>query len=288
MASQKDTSELPSAGNNVAVALESSFLGFFAHAGFINSLLDSGIKPVKISGSSSGALIAAAYASGLENDALKDFVLDRRLQRSFREWRILFRSPAVFAAYIGHGIISGQRAVKYLRETLPVQKIEHATNADLSIGVTNVTRRQRQLIKEGDLAAFIIASCAAAPVIRSQEINGESYLDGGFTDGAPFTQWIDDDEIDTIIIHRITSDPPRVRKWSRYTNFISCWSALHSAVTHELQEIRMEQAKAAGKKIIVHETPTQPPGLIVSQQKSIDNYEAAYDTWKESPSQTSS
>ncbi|BDS07774.1 hypothetical protein NT6N_28140 [Oceaniferula spumae] len=270
----------------VAVALESSFLGFFAHAGFINSLLDSGIRPLKVSGSSSGALVASAYASGLEHEALKEFVLDRKLQRAFREWRILLRGPAVFGAYLGHGIIAGHRAVAHLRRTLPVDRIEKTRNAHLGIGVTNVTRQERQLIHEGDLASFIVASCAAAPIISSQEIDGEYYLDGGFTDGAPFEQWIHDDEIDIIIIHRIICNPPRVKKWSRFTNFISCWSALHNVVTNELNQVRREKAEAAGKKVIVHETATRSPGLIVSKQHSIDNYQTAYDTWKNSPSIT--
>lgn len=271
-------------GAKVAVALESSFLGFFAHAGFINSLLDSGIRPAKVSGSSSGALVAAAYACGLENERLKEFVLDRKLQRAFREWGTPLRCAAVFAAYCGHGIIGGKRAVKHLRRSLPVDNIENTPNAELAIGVTNVSRRERQLIRQGDLAAFIVASCAAAPVISSQKIDGEFYLDGGFTDGAPFEQWIDDDQIDTIILHRIVKDSAMDRRWNWATNIISCWHTMHHLVTEELTDTRLKRAEAAGKKVIVHETKTRAAGLIVSKQHSITNYQTAYDTWKNSPS----
>lgn len=273
-------------GAKVAVALESSFLGFFAHAGFINSLLDSGVRPAKISGSSSGALVASAFACGLEQDELKDFILDRKLQRAFREWGTLLRFPAVFAAHCAHGLIGGHRVVKHLRKTLPVQRIENTPNAELSIGVTNITRRERQLIREGDMAPFIVASCAAAPVISSQKIDGEFYLDGGFTDGAPFEQWLDDDEIDTIILHRIINDKTRSGKWSRASSIVACWQVLHHTVTEELTASRMARAEAAGKKVIVHETYTRAPGFIVSKQHSIDNYQCAYDTWKNSPSLT--
>lgn len=267
----------------MAVALESSFLGFFAHAGFVNALLDSGVRPAKVSGSSSGALVAAAYACGLEREELRDFVLDGKLQRSFREWRTVLRCPAVFVAYLGHGIVSGGGAVRHLRSALPVQRVEDAANAELCIGVTNVTRRRRQLVTEGDLAAFLVASCAATPVIRSQEIDGEHFVDGGFTDIAPFTQWIDDDEVETIIIHRIVPDRPRVKKWTKWGNFISCWGSTHAVVTAELQAVRIAQAEAAGKRVIVHETRTPPAGLVVSSRRAGENYRAAYQTWQSSP-----
>ncbi len=97
-----EPSQIPlKSGGRVAVSLESSFLGFFAHAGFLNSLVDSGIRPSQISGASSGAMVASAYASGLEGDELKGFVLDRKLQRSFREWG-LFR-------LVGHDIDAHRR-----------------------------------------------------------------------------------------------------------------------------------------------------------------------------------
>lgn len=283
MSSQEKITQLALSGKKTAVTLESSFLGFFSHAGFINSLLDSGLAPAKISGSSSGALVAAAYASGLKGEALREFILNRNLQRSFREWGMLPRCPSVLFAYQGHGLISGKRAVRYLRKNLPVERIEEVPLAELSIGVTNVARQKRELKKSGDLAAFIIASCAAAPVIRSQQIDGEFYLDGGFTDISPLHHWIDDDDIETIIMHRIITDPPRLGPWSLRKNLISCWSALHGAATDELQAIRIEQARAAGKNVIIHETVTPPPSLIISKQRAIDNYEAAYNSWKNSP-----
>jgi len=194
--------------SRVAVTLQSSFLGFSTHAGFLNALLDSGIRPDKISGASSGALVASAYAGGLEQKQLRDFVLDRKLKKSFLEWLTLFRIPAVFGAYLGQGVVSGQGALKHLRATLPVSRIEDSTNATLSIGVTNLTRMRGQVIDQGEVAPYIIASCAVAPIIRAQKIDGEFFLDGGFTDSSPFEHWIDDPDIDTIIIHNIEFDPP--------------------------------------------------------------------------------
>lgn len=269
--------------SRVGVTLQSSFLGFSTHAGFLNSLLDSGIRPDKISGASSGALVASAYAAGLEQDRLRDFVLDRKLKNSFWEWLVILRAPAVFGAYLGHGVVSGRRAIKHLRDTLPLLHIEDSPNAALSIGVTNLTKRQGQLVTRGEVAPYVIASCAVSPIIRAQEIDGELFLDGGFTDAAPFEHWIDDPGIDTIIIHNITFDPPAPRHWSRRTNFICCWAAVHHMVEGVLTASRIERAEAAGKRVIVHQTHTARPKFFDSPEQFEDNYETAYKAWQQSP-----
>jgi len=271
-------------GGRVAVSLESSFLGFFAHAGFMNSLIESGIRPSHISGASSGSMVASAYASGMEGEELKDFVLDRKLQRSFREWGLFYRAPAIFIAYIGHGLVSGKRAVKHLRKKLPIANIQDTPNAKLSIGVTNLTKKEAQLIYEGDMASYIMASCALTPILQAQKIDGELFLDGGFSDEAPFEQWLDDPEVDVIIIHRIKFSPVQLVTWSIHTNFLSCWAALHSVVSEQLTSRRLARARASGKQVIVHESYMPRPKLIASKRASLHNYQAAYETWKKTPS----
>ncbi len=261
----------------IALTMQSSFLGFFAHAGFLNALVDSGVRPAKIAGASSGSLVAAAYACGLEGDALREFILNRKLQRAFREWQIPLRGPAVFGAYFGHGLINGHRAIRYLRDTLPTDRIESTPNAELSIGVTNLTRGERQVKTHGEVAPFVIASCAVTPVIRSQEIDGEFYVDGGFTDDEPHAQWINDPEVDTIIIHRIRFEGGSAPALTKRTNFLSCWAAVHQIVADEMNELRIEKAKAAGKKLIIHETITPRPKLIATRKRAASNYQNAYD-----------
>jgi len=266
----------PSHGGGVAVTLESSYLGCFAHAGFMNALLESGIRPSKISGASSGAIIAAAYASGLEGEPLKAFILDRQFQNSFLEWRSLFRGAGVFTFYRRQALVRGCRAVRYLSDVLPVSRIEEATHAELSIGVSNLTRKERQLITRGDMAAFVVASCAVPPVISAQEIEGELYLDGGFTDEAPFEHWIDDPEIHTIIIHQIIPLKGEEVRPTKRSNFITCWSEMHQVAAEELLRMRLDRAKAAGKRVVIHQTPAVRPSLMASKRLALSNYQTGY------------
>lgn len=276
--SKSNANDKPS---RVAVALQSSFLGFATHAGFVNSLLDSGIRPDKISGSSSGALVASAYASGLEQDQLRDFVLNRNLKNSFWEWLSFLRVPAVFGFYRGHGVVNGKKAINYLRKHLPVDRIENCRKAELSLAVTNLTHMQGQIISAGEIAPYVIASCAVSPIIRSQMIDGNCYIDGGFTDGAPFQQWVNDPDIDTIIIHNIDFEPPVSGPNCKHSNFISCWAAVHQIVHKELDASRIVAAQSAGKRVIVHHTRNPRPRFFSANKQFEANYQNAYKNWQE-------
>ena len=48
------------------LALSSGFFGFFAHTGVLAALLDAGLVPARVSGSSAGALVGGLWAAGLE------------------------------------------------------------------------------------------------------------------------------------------------------------------------------------------------------------------------------
>ncbi|MFK7909690.1 MAG: patatin-like phospholipase family protein [Akkermansiaceae bacterium] len=268
--------------SRIAVSLQSSFLGFFAHAGFINALTASGIYPQKISGSSAGALVAAAYASGLQGNALRDYILNPKLQGSFREWSAILRIPLVMAFYHGHGFVTGKKATRYLRETLPVGMIEDTPLAELSISVSNLTEQRGEIVHQGEIAPYVVASCAAAPVIRSQEIDGQHFIDGGFTDESPFEQWLDDPDIDTIIIHRIGDADEQPSSLGLRSNYISCYAAMHHVTADKMLEYRLEAAAARNKKIIIHETKAHRTGLLPSSELTQKNYDAAFSQWADS------
>lgn len=275
----RDLSGKCSEPSRVALALKSSFLGFASHAGFLNALLDSGIRPAKISGSSSGALVASAYAGGLQQEALRELVLNQKLKNSFLEWQALYRLPAVFALYLGNGVVSGRKAIKYLQKSLPVKRIEDCQHADLIIAATNVSQMKRQLISHGEIAPYVVASCAVSPIIRAQVIEGESLIDGGFTDSSPFEQWIDDPDIDSIIIHNIVFDPPVNCHLSKYSNFIAYWAAAHQVAEQQITDARIKRAESAGKRLIIHETRTARPRIFSSRKTFELNYQTAYDTF---------
>jgi len=246
----------------IAVALQSSFLGFYAHAGFMEALHTAGIRPAEIAGASSGAVAAALYACGIQGPDLTNFVSNRRFLNSWREFRGILRFVSVLTNLRGHGMLSGNGVVQYLRNHLPVEKIEQCTHARLQIAVTNLTHKRAELSEMGDLAEHVVASCSLAPIVRSRLINNCFYADGGFTNDLPFEQWIDRPDIHTIILHQIRHDPAPVLKVHQGTTFISCFCCSHEAMTVELQRLRMEKARLSGKRVLVFETITNRPSAM--------------------------
>lgn len=61
----------------VGLCLNSSFLGYFAHAGFLRALTELGIRPVAVSGASAGALVSGLFAAGVAPDEMLRLFLSR-------------------------------------------------------------------------------------------------------------------------------------------------------------------------------------------------------------------
>jgi len=52
------------------LSMSCSFFGHFAHSGGLQALIDAGLRPAKVTGSSAGAVVAATYAAGYEPDEM--------------------------------------------------------------------------------------------------------------------------------------------------------------------------------------------------------------------------
>ena len=61
------------------LSMSSGFFSFFAHAGMLAALVDRGLKPAKLTGSSAGALVGGCYASGCSIDELKEQLFEKQV-----------------------------------------------------------------------------------------------------------------------------------------------------------------------------------------------------------------
>jgi NTE family protein len=89
-----------------ALAMSSGFFGFFAHVGVLTVLEERGLVPSRASGSSAGALVGGAWASGVSADAIANAVLGLR--------RESFWDP-----YFGPGLLRGRLFRGLLDSLLP-------------------------------------------------------------------------------------------------------------------------------------------------------------------------
>jgi len=153
-----------------ALGLSSGFFGFFAHAGVMTALEDEGLSPVRLSGSSAGALIAGLWAAGVDAARIRDELLVLRRED--------FWDPGP-----GLGFLRGRLFMDRLSAILPVTTFE-ACRAPVGVSVFDVLARTTRVLSAGALAPSIVASCAVPFLFHPTWIGGRPLLDGGIADRA--------------------------------------------------------------------------------------------------------
>lgn len=251
--------ELPDPART-AVVLSSSFLGVYAHAGFLNALDQADFTPARIAGSSAGALAGAMFACGLRGDTLRDAATDPSLRSAFLDIGGLWRWPGVATSFWSSGIFHGKRLVRHLRQLLGERSLDDLP-LPLDIAVTNVLKTRAEIRNHGPLAEFVMASCAVPGLFSIQAIGDERFLDGGIAAEHPYEHLIDDPAIDTILIHRIDHQPGS-GPCPRWENSYTAVGASHATASNELHRLRQQRAELAGKKIIECLSITPFPGLV--------------------------
>ena len=139
-----------------------------AHVGVLRALTENNIPIDFIAGTSAGALVGGAFASGMTLDQIED--LGRKMRWRNVGWPTISRL----------GLQSNYRLEKYMRARMPITRFEDlplpfaALATDLKSGAAVVLRDQ------GDVPFAIRASCAIpgvyVPVIDEQ---GRQLVDGG-------------------------------------------------------------------------------------------------------------
>ena len=150
------------------LAMSSGFFSFFAHTGMLSALVERGLLPAHVAGSSAGALVGGAYGAGLEPTALADVLVS--LERAH------FWDPRV-----GAGLLAGKKFDAMLREMLPVAAFD-ATRIPVKISAFDIYARKTAVLARGDLADAIRASCAVPAMFHPVWIDRRPYWDGGILD----------------------------------------------------------------------------------------------------------
>lgn len=132
------------------LAMSSGFFGFFAHTGMMSALLDAGLAPVRVTGSSAGALVGGLWAAGL------DFSNARAALEGLT--RDAFWDPA-----LGLGFLRGKKFRALLESLLPAPAFRQ-TRVPFAASVYDPLARKTVVLTEGALAPAIHASCAV-PVL---------------------------------------------------------------------------------------------------------------------------
>lgn len=159
----------------IGLALSGGAAKGLAHIGVIKALEEAGIQVDFISGSSMGALVGAAYASGVPIDTLEKIAFDT-------DWKI---AAKLFVPGLStSGLVDGKRVKEFLYSIYGDLKIEDcpipfaSTAADISTG-------KLYIINKGSLLEAVRASISIPIVFTPVKHKDIFLVDGGLVNPVP-------------------------------------------------------------------------------------------------------
>ncbi len=234
------------------------------------------IAPSAYAGASSGAIVAAMAASGMNDGAVREMLFGLK-KGDFWDpdpWGfVLLNAIRLFRGYTGY--LKGDGFARLLRK-LPVRRFEEC-DKPLAISATNLSQRKQTVFTDGDLIKAIQASGSVPILFKPVAMNGSLYLDGGITGKAPIEALADLCELDRIIVHFIASNNVEEARHRFLKKRFSPWHMQHLAINIARQEAyqkEVEMVQMRGVEVI--EIRTESPALSPnSLHKGPEAYNAA-------------
>jgi NTE family protein len=189
----------------VGLVFSSGFFGFFAHAGCLKALEELGIKPAGYAGTSSGAILAAYAAAGMDAQAISDILFNVK-KKDFWDpepwYKTAWASLKLFKGWSGY--LEGNKFNKLLTRTLPVKRFEELPTPCVIVA-GNLTRKRKEVFTSGSIADAVHASGTIPWLFKLKEIGKDLFLDGGLVDKAPIYELAKRVNPEVIIVHYIFS-----------------------------------------------------------------------------------
>ncbi len=158
----------------------------FAHIGVVKALQEKGITFTSISGTSSGAIIAAFLCDGYTPDEVAEIC---------REAIPITR----FNFHFTQGFLSIESLKKLFAKYLRSQTFEEL-KYPLFLSVTDLDNGNQVIINKGNLIDALIASASIPIIFSPVTINGRHYADGGLSGNLP-TEPFKNSPLKTVGVH---------------------------------------------------------------------------------------
>jgi NTE family protein len=158
----------------IGLALGGGAARGFAHVGVIQVLEENGIRPVLVTGTSAGSLVAAIYASGKTGAQLQ------RVAETMEEAAITDWTLPIFS----RGMLRGEALARYVNSQVGSRLIEEMP-MPLGIVATDLNTGKDMVFQRGDTGTAVRASSAVPAVFQPVRISGHDYVDGGLVSPVP-------------------------------------------------------------------------------------------------------
>lgn len=143
-----------------------------AQIGVLKALEDAGIKVDCLAGTSAGAIIAAAYASGLPVSRIAEIGINTNWGELFS-----FRPSR-------KGLVSSGPIETYIRKYLKVDNFEQLKKP-LAVVATDICSGEEVIFTRGALDKAVRASCSIPGIYSPVELEGRQLADGGMAENVP-------------------------------------------------------------------------------------------------------
>lgn len=199
----------PKSGQTLALALGGGGARGLAHVVVLEALDEMGVRPALIAGTSIGAIVGAAYCSGVP---ARDIRL--HVARSFRDragmiQKLLAARVGRWADLLSAGLgnpvmVDGE---KLIGSFMPDGTKETFAELALPLRVvaTDFAARAPHVFREGPLMPAVAASSAVPGLVRPVLVGGQVFVDGAATDPVPVD--VAHGEADIVLAVDVTGRP---------------------------------------------------------------------------------
>jgi NTE family protein len=212
---------------SVGLALGSGGARGLAHIAVIEVLDDLGVKPAAIAGVSIGALIGAAYASGMRGKDIRHYVISLAHGRGEIRRRLMRSRAGTLSDFFAGAFSQATQmdAEKFCAQFLPQQVPADfaALDIPLTVMATDLYRRQEVRLASGPLQTALAASIAIPGLFRPVAVDGRILIDGGTTNPLPFD--VLTGRADTVVAVDVSGIPPADR-----ADMPSTWEAVFTTI----------------------------------------------------------
>jgi len=159
--------------HRIGIALGAGSARGWAHIGVLDALLEAGIMPESVAGTSIGALVGAVYADD-ELAALEDWVRGLTWRKLVGYFDVSFRG----------GLVKGDRLFDFLRGDLLEKRIEGLRRPFAAVATDLVNGREVWL-REGPVADAVRASIAIPGLFTPWLEDDRQLVDGALVNPVP-------------------------------------------------------------------------------------------------------
>jgi NTE family protein len=223
----------------IALVLGGGGLKGFAHIGVLRALVERGIEPVVVAGTSIGALIGAAYACGSTVEAMAERARTLRRKDLFRINHVgmmleRMRNRAIYLEQplrdlIAHSV--PQIRFDELRHRLLVNSVDLARGTQLVWGLRG--------LRDVSVADAVYASCALPGFFPPGMVGDRACIDGGVIDNLPVA--IASRGMDAVIAVDVGSTQLLPREDVMAEGFAGIYMRAATTMMHELQQQPLQE-----------------------------------------------